>query len=120
MSLCLSLGVTKWIVALAVLLVDTEVLVPFAATHPELWHDLCGHLKAAPDLRFMRELFLGLEKLPLISQGVTAREGGRGTPASNGEGEERGGPGAAGVGAVKGNDDSLRRGGVMAQGAVVA
>jgi hypothetical protein len=50
------LGISRWSVALAVLLVDLKVIGPFAAAHPQLWRVFCEQLLAQPELYFLHEV----------------------------------------------------------------
>jgi hypothetical protein len=51
-----ALALQRWSIALAVLLVDTTVLAPFAAAHPQLWAGFCQQLQQQPDLYFLHEV----------------------------------------------------------------
>jgi hypothetical protein len=90
LGLCRALGAAKWGAALGVLLVDTELLTPFAAAHPEAWADFVGRLEAEPRLSFMGELVGALSLLP--------EAGSSGGGAGSGGGTA-GGEAAAGAGA---------------------
>jgi hypothetical protein len=94
LRLCSSLGATKWTLALALLLVDTDTLGPFAAAHPELWGRLCGRLEAEPRLAFMGEWVGALSALG----GGGGSSGGSGSGGSSGGGSGGGGSGGSGGG----------------------
>jgi hypothetical protein len=64
LSLCRTLGSAKWGAALGVLLVDTDLLTPFAAAFPRQWADFCARLATEPSLHFMTELVGALSQLP--------------------------------------------------------
>jgi hypothetical protein len=56
LELVQSLSLQRWSIALAVLLVDTTVLAPFAAAHPQLWLGFCQQLQQQPELYFLHEV----------------------------------------------------------------
>jgi hypothetical protein len=56
LQLVQALALQRWCIALAVLLVDTTVLAPFAAAHPALWSSFCQQLQEQPDLYFLHEV----------------------------------------------------------------
>jgi hypothetical protein len=93
MGLCRALGAAKWGVALAVVLVDTPTLAPFAAAHPALWPAFCTDLQARPDLDFMRELVEALALLPAAPAGdggaAGQQVGGGAAAATNGGGAQQ-------------------------------
>jgi hypothetical protein len=56
LQLVKALALERWCIALAVLLVDTTVLAPFAGAHPALWASFCQQLQEQPDLYFLHEV----------------------------------------------------------------
>jgi hypothetical protein len=56
LQLVQALALQRWCIALAVLLVDTTVLAPFAAAHHALWSSFCQQLQEQPDLYFLHEV----------------------------------------------------------------
>jgi hypothetical protein len=56
LQLVTALALQRWCIALAVLLVDTTVLAPFAAADPGLWAGFCQQLQEQPDLYFLHEV----------------------------------------------------------------
>uniref|UniRef100_A0A383V6J0 RIC1 C-terminal alpha solenoid region domain-containing protein n=1 Tax=Tetradesmus obliquus TaxID=3088 RepID=A0A383V6J0_TETOB len=56
LELVSALGLQRWAIALAVLLVDSTQLAPFAAAHPALWAEFCQQLRQQPELYFLHEV----------------------------------------------------------------
>ncbi|GBF93019.1 hypothetical protein Rsub_05630 [Raphidocelis subcapitata] len=80
LALSRALGATKWGVALGVLLVETELLDPFAAAHGDTWAAFCAALAAEPRLHFMRDLVGALASLPSAAAAAAAEGDGGGEP----------------------------------------
>jgi hypothetical protein len=53
LELCQTLGVQRWVLTLAVLLVDMAHISPFAQQQPELWLTFCQELRANSDFYFL-------------------------------------------------------------------
>lgn len=56
LELVRALGVMDWGIALAVLLLDTSLLLPFADAQPQLWAAFCEQLVAQPELYFLQDV----------------------------------------------------------------
>lgn len=54
LELVKELQVQRWTLAMAVVLVDMSVLVPFAVAQPALWQEFCGQLLEQPELYFLQ------------------------------------------------------------------
>lgn len=87
LELVRQLGVLRWAVALAVLLVDMSVVGPFAVEQPKLWSDFCGQLLEQPELYFLHEVVAALAAAGSQVAAVAAPPTGGGEEAG-GEGQQ--------------------------------
>eukprot|EP00775_Hariotina_reticulata_P009133 gene9133-9301_t len=101
LELVSQLGITRWSVALAVVLVDLKIIGPFAAAQPRLWRVFCEQLLSRPELYFLHEVVgalaaagddrSGQQQSEALDQQLLA------TSAHGQQGHRQGGAAAAGL-----------------------
>ncbi len=81
-----SLGVQRWVMALALLVVDMSVILRFKEAHPQVWLQFCARITSDPACYFLHDVVHALS-------GTTQQKG----SASNNQTSDTSGVGGEGV-----------------------